>query len=171
MLTVFNFVQLHLLVFSVMYIALISSIDLWIINQFVYTLNCKNLFYIQVDSDFKLRKVDLNLPEGPITCLDCMPESLDHVKETDDQYVTCILGSCDISVKFVRLRYGYVNKVCFAAFHRQYRHTYLHCFIHLCNFHGYSDVQCPECIEWKGRVCTCNYVCQYALEISVCAKK
>ena len=131
----------------------------------------QKLFYIQVDSDFKLHEVDLKLPEGPVTCLDCMPESIDHVKETDEQYVICILGSSDTSVKFVRLRYAYVNKVCFAAFHRQYWHTYLQCFIHMCNFRGYNNVQCPECIEWKARVCTCtcNYVFQYALEIFVCA--
>ena len=83
-------------------------------NHFVYTFNYKNCILIQVDSDFDLTEVDLNLPEGPITCLDCITESLDHRNEAIDQYALCVLGSTDNSVKFVRLRYGYVNKVCFA---------------------------------------------------------
>ena len=79
---------------------------------------------MQIDSNFNLTEVDLKLPEGPITCLDCMTENLDCLKETDDQYTVCVMGSTDNTVRFVTLKYGYF-KVCFATFHSHYLYIHL----------------------------------------------
>ena len=75
---------------------------------------------MQIDSNFHLAEVDLKLPGGPITCLDCMTVNLDNVKEIDDQHSICVMGSTDNTVRFVTVKYGYFE-VRFAAFHRHYR--------------------------------------------------
>ena len=52
--------------------------------------------------------VEETFPEGSISCLDCVT--------TKEEDATCVMGSTDNSVKFVKLRYGHVNQVRFAAF-------------------------------------------------------